>query len=196
MLAIIAVPTMSLPFLSLLRGADHWLFHEVNQVWTLPILDRTMPVITDFLRPALVRYGLLPAALAYWFYVRGRQAAKAMLALALVLSLTDAVCHRLVKPYFHRSRPEKAGVQTVLRTNPHYGFSFPSNHAANCFAGASFLSMIEPPIAPWAFAIAGIVAYSRVYVGVHFPLDVAGGAFLGLAIGGLAGWAFRRLSRL
>ena len=175
-----------------LRGADHWLFHQVNQVWTCSFLDKTMPVVTDLQKVRLVAFGVAPAALAYWVYRRGREAAKAILMLALVIGLTDSVAHRVVKPYFHRTRPQKAGVETVLRTAPMSGLSFPSIHAANCFAGATFLSLVEPATAPWVFGVAVVVAYSRVYVGVHFPLDVTGGALLGLAIGGLAGWAFRR----
>ncbi|MCX5787540.1 MAG: phosphatase PAP2 family protein [Elusimicrobia bacterium] len=178
-----------------LRGADHWLFHQVNQVWTCSFLDKTMPVVTDLHKVRLVAFGVVPAALAYWVYRRGWAAAKAILTLVLVIGLTDSVAHRIIKPYFHRARPQKAGVETVLRTQPMYGMSFPSNHAANCFAGATFLSLVEPATAPWVFGLAVVVAYSRVYVGVHFPLDVTSGALLGLAFGLAGAFFLRRLSK-
>ena len=152
-----------------------------------------MPVVTDLQKVRLLAFGVAPAALAFWVYARGRRAAKAIVVLALVVGLTDSFSHRVVKPYFHRTRPQ-AGVEAVLRTAPMYGLSFPSIHAANCFAAATFLSLVEPATTPWVFGLAAVVAYSRVYVGVHFPLDVAGGALLGLAFGLAGGFAFRRLS--
>lgn len=72
--------------------------------------------------------------------------------------------------------------------------SFPSGHAATAFAGATVLSRLAPRAAP-AFALLALaVAYSRLYVGVHFPLDVAAGAAVGAATALLLLAAARRLS--
>ncbi|HMI99577.1 MAG TPA: phosphatase PAP2 family protein [Gaiellaceae bacterium] len=60
--------------------------------------------------------------------------------------------------------------------------SFPSGHAATSFACAALLASLAPlPKVP-LFALAALIAFSRVYNGVHYPLDVLGGAVLGLAI--------------
>jgi membrane-associated phospholipid phosphatase len=59
--------------------------------------------------------------------------------------------------------------------------SFPSTHAAASFAGAYALSKLFPEIRIPIWLLAWLVAYSRVYVGVHYPLDVIGGAVVGLA---------------
>jgi undecaprenyl-diphosphatase len=60
--------------------------------------------------------------------------------------------------------------------------SFPSGHAAMSFASAALLAWLTPlPKVP-LFALAALIAFSRVYVGVHYPLDVLGGAALGLAV--------------
>jgi undecaprenyl-diphosphatase len=64
---------------------------------------------------------------------------------------------------------------------PHSG-SFPSGHATTSFACAGVLAWLAPRFAPWLYLLAAAIAFSRVYVGVHYPLDVLGGALLGLAI--------------
>ena len=61
--------------------------------------------------------------------------------------------------------------------------SFPSGHAATSFACATVLTAYEPRLAPLWIVLASAVAFSRVYVGVHYPLDVIGGAALGVAVG-------------
>ena len=64
---------------------------------------------------------------------------------------------------------------------PHSG-SFPSGHATAAFACATVLAWRAPRLAFPAFVLAGAIAWSRVYVGVHWPLDVLGGAVLGILI--------------
>jgi membrane-associated phospholipid phosphatase len=72
--------------------------------------------------------------------------------------------------------------------------SFPSGHAATSFACATVLSVLVPRAAPAFFVLAAAIAYSRLYVGVHWPLDVVGGAALGVLIALLLLSAVRRRS--
>jgi undecaprenyl-diphosphatase len=68
-----------------------------------------------------------------------------------------------------------------LVTAPH-DHSFPSGHAATSFAAATILTAAVPRAAPLWYLLAAAIGFSRVYVGVHYPLDVVGGAILGAAI--------------
>ena len=77
--------------------------------------------------------------------------------------------------------------------------SFPAGHAATAFAGAMVASYLARRAAPAFFALAALIGYSRVYVGVHYPSDVLAGALVG-ALVGLAGvlvlrWYLGRVER-
>ena len=72
-------------------------------------------------------------------------------------------------------------------------FSFPSNHAANSFAAATLLSLCFRNTTLLVFAFALIVCYSRVYLRVHYPSDVLGGATLGICMGYLGYRFYGRL---
>lgn len=73
--------------------------------------------------------------------------------------------------------------------------SFPSGHATTAFAGATVLALAVPRAALPAYLLAAAVAYSRVYLGVHYPGDILAGAVLGCALGALAWAAVRRVRR-
>ncbi len=76
---------------------------------------------------------------------------------------------------------------------PHDG-SFPSGHAATSFACATILTSAAPRLAPLWYLLALAIGFSRIYVGVHYPVDVVGGAILGVAIALLLLAAIRRRS--
>jgi membrane-associated phospholipid phosphatase len=84
----------------------------------------------------------------------------------------------LLKLAIPRARPDVHAL--VARPHTH---SFPSGHAAIAFACATVLGAAVPRARPWLYVLAALVAWSRVYVGVHFPLDVAAGALLGVGLG-------------
>lgn len=170
-----------------LAAWDRALFHKLNRDWTAPFLDATLPHLTDLHKQRWFLY-TAAAALAWWVW-KGRKAAlKVIVVVALAIGLADFVNHRLVKPAFSRPRPERAGIFPVLRTPSHAGLSFPSNHAANMGAAAAALSYAYPAYAPVFLGAAVLVAYSRVYCGVHYPADVLAGLLLGFLIGRLVAY--------
>jgi undecaprenyl-diphosphatase len=82
----------------------------------------------------------------------------------------------LVKAAVGEKRPSEPD---PLVTIPH-SHSFPSGHTATACAGATMLSVLYPRGTPFFVVLAAGIAYSRLYVGVHFPLDVVGGAVIGV----------------
>ncbi len=171
---------------------DQTLFHKVNSEWTSPLLDMVMPILTDLHRQPVVLLGLFPLLVGIWVYRQKTRALQALLAVTIAVGASDIICHRVLKPLFERERPAAAGIEYHLRTTAHTGLSFPSNHAANNMAGAVILATAIPGYG-WVFILfALLVAYSRIYVGVHFPLDVAAGLAVGLAIGLIVRFGARR----
>ncbi len=103
--------------------------------------------------------------------------------LSIVLGLESALTNGPVKSRFKRVRPpsQPEGPLPYGMRRP-ITSSFPSGHATAAFTAATMLSQ-GSPAAPAYFALAGIVAYSRVYTKMHHPSDVIVGAGLGLVLG-------------
>jgi undecaprenyl-diphosphatase len=116
------------------------------------------------------------------------------------VSLCDMTSTQLFKQVFHRLRPcrDPDFFQYVRLVVDRCGgnYSFTSNHAANHFGMATFIFLtLRPVIKKWlwiGFLWAAIIGYAQVYVGVHYPFDVLGGAIIGLGFGWMLGTFFNK----
>jgi undecaprenyl-diphosphatase len=136
--------------------------------------------------------GPLLVGLGLWSDLWRRRLPLAFAAALVATGVASLVVHWL-KLAFDRDRPPVAdpdlGSLVAIPGNP----SFPSGHSATAFAAATAVAILCPRMRPWALAIAAAVALSRVYLRVHFPLDVLVGAAVGAGLGALCALAALRL---
>lgn len=104
--------------------------------------------------------------------------------LTLSITLSVLVVDGFMKPIFARQRPYETHVikseETYSRPD---SASFPSGHAASSAAGAYAISRIIPKANISLWTLAALISVSRVYLGIHFPSDIAAGLLVGLVIG-------------
>ena len=104
------------------------------------------------------------------------------LVLLVAVDLAAAGLSLVLRQWIGRARPPLVYPEPPpLVPTPHTG-SFPSGHSATAFACATVIAWASPRLAVPAFVLAALVAWSRVYVGVHWPLDVIGGSALGVLV--------------
>jgi undecaprenyl-diphosphatase len=165
-----------------ITGIDTHLFFFFNSTISNPVFDCLFPLITNG------KFWIIPGiiAVALFIYYKKKNAI-IVLALAIItVSISDPVCNRIIKPAVHRLRPcnpaiHIEGAHFLLGRKT--SLSFPSSHAMNMFAQAMLFTLFYRKKWPWFFMFAAIIGFSRIYTGVHYPLDVLGGAVLGVCIG-------------
>jgi len=165
---------------------DKYLFQLVNGRFTNSFLDWILP----WLRNPMVWIPLYLFIFLFLLINFKKQGVWIIVFLIITVSLTDSISSHFFKPFFNRLRPcsdpEMDGmVRLLLNYAPRNG-SFTSSHAANHFGIAFFLYQSLKtyfahklwPFFIWAF----FISYAQVYVGVHYPMDILGGAMLGCLV--------------
>jgi membrane-associated phospholipid phosphatase len=148
-----------------------------------PALDRTMRRLTRAADNAQLSVGASVLLAA----TRGRRGLRAAGSGLASIAVTSAIVNLAIKPLAGRRRPDPVAqsvpVARLARMPRHP--SFPSGHTASAFAFAAGVSRVLPREALPLYALATLVAYSRVHTGVHFPADVVAGSVIGSALGGM-----------
>lgn len=159
-----------------LSAADAAVFLTVNRMPHSPAVNSFMYALTTIMnRGDGWVLGLLVATL-----LNRKRGKRAMLDVLPALWLATATVEFPIKRFFRRRRPFISLVQAIVIGKKPGQYSFPSGHSAAAFGGAWLLSRHFPRLTPLLYAIASLVGFSRVYLGVHYPGDVLSGATSGV----------------
>ncbi|MBU1327372.1 phosphatase PAP2 family protein [Patescibacteria group bacterium] len=158
---------------------DHRLFLMINHLPHTPFTDAIAMTLSGV-------YGsttLLWLLFGVWLFVREERKSHWFFAPLLTAALTSGLLTNVIlKPFVERLRPSLSTGAIIVQPAL-YDYSFPSGHATLAFAMAMVLSAQEPKWKTWFYLLAALIALSRIYLGVHYPMDIIVGALLGWGIG-------------
>ncbi|MFH1893059.1 MAG: phosphatase PAP2 family protein [Candidatus Zixiibacteriota bacterium] len=164
-----------------LVGIDEQLMHFINVSLANRLFDVVMPIVTSeyFVR------SVLGGAVVVMAWKGGKYGLITALLAILTVLLSDQMSSQMIKPWVGRLRPCHELEWVNVLVNCSSGKSFPSSHAVNSFAQAVLWSSRYPKLGYFAYPLASLIAISRVFVGVHYPLDIVAGAIVGSICAGI-----------
>ncbi|HEX2935146.1 MAG TPA: phosphatase PAP2 family protein [Bacteroidales bacterium] len=171
-----------------LNSLDQQIFLFLNGL-NCPLMDTVMWYISG----KVIWIPIYLVIVWYLFRERKWNTVFTLIFVAVMITISDQVCN-LIKDSVMRFRPshEPALSGLVHLVNDNHGnlyrggnFGFISSHAGNSFALATFVTLFFKVrwVSIVMFIWAAIVSYSRIYLGVHYPGDIIGGALVGIAAG-------------
>ena len=148
----------------------------IQKYLTSPIMDKIMVFITTLGNSGMIWIVITLLMLCSKKYRK----TGIILAIGLIGSLV--IGNLILKPLFHRLRPFQVREGISLLISAPHDFSFPSGHTMASIISATILLVRERKIGVYAIILAILIAFSRMYLYVHFPTDILGGAIVGILI--------------
>ena len=174
------------------------ILNQIAIAFDLPILDwiqsHLQCAFLDFIMPIITLFGedgIFWIAWAVLLLLIPKQR-KTGLAMAIALVMGLVVCNMTLKPLVQRIRPydlqDQLGVTISLLIEAQHDFSFPSGHTIASFEACTVLMLSNKKMGIPATIIAVLVAFSRLYLYVHYLTDVLAAMVLGILFGFIACW--------
>jgi membrane-associated phospholipid phosphatase len=173
-----------------LQAVDAFAFVQINQLPHTRLSDRLMTRLSWVMTSGT---GWLLFLLLATLVDRQR-GWKSMRAVAPALWLATATVEHPIKKWFRRRRPFVSLVEAIIVGRKPGSYSFPSGHSAAAFAGALLLAREYPGGARGLFGLAWLVAFSRIYLGAHYPGDVISGSLLGMVLARIYSRVLRKMA--
>lgn len=184
--------------IEILQELDAQMLLAVNGLHT-PLADRFMMAFTN-------RWVWVPLYVALAWYLVRRQGWRngffCILAIGIAVTIADQTCATLIRPMVERLRPsnEANPLSAAVHIVDGYrggSYGFPSCHAANTFALATFFTLLctRTPLAPMLITWALANCYTRMHLGVHYPGDLIVGASIGILASLLCYFLLRNITR-
>lgn len=176
-------------------NVDKKIFTFFNSSIANPVFDIFFPIITNqdiWIIPILL--GIIILSIK-----GGTKGRIASIVLIIGVILADYSSAQIIKPYFQRLRPSHDILDQIRLLVPKGGrYGFVSSHAANMYVSATILGYFYSKQKRLFFTIASLVAFSRVYVGVHYPADIVFGGLLGYGLGWITitSWVIIKMKNL
>jgi len=156
---------------------DIWLFRAINFFHT-PILNYIAIVLSS-----VTEYGIFWYVLLLVILCINRKKNLKIFIFGLATLAANLGIVRIVNQFWVRQRPYQA-LDSVVRLGTMWqNNSFPSGHVLSCFAVSTYLFFVYPKLGKWLLLMSFAVAWSRVYSGMHYPLDVFASFLLGILLG-------------
>lgn len=166
---------------------DRDLFRFINQDFHSEAMDFLMYYISErwFWFPVYILVAI------YLVYLYRGKALWIILAITLLIASTDIISSQVMKKLVQRHRPcrEEVDLGFSVKLLPGAGcseYGFVSSHATNTYGMAVFFGLLFYDKNKWwlwgGLLWASVIGFSRIYLGQHYPLDIVGGAILGVAL--------------
>lgn len=173
-----------------IQNIDRIILQYIQNNFHSPAMDNVMVIFTH-----LGEQGLVWIAIALLLMIRKKTRYVSFIVLGALL-LNALLGEVILKNVIQRARPFAGMTKESLLIAKPLSYSFPSGHTASSFAAAGVLSNYYKKYAPVFFILASLIAFSRLYLYVHYPTDVLGGIILGLISSRIAIYAFSRLKSM
>jgi undecaprenyl-diphosphatase len=157
-----------------LQGIDIKVLDMLNKKFRYAFLDKIMPIIT-----ALGNGGLIWIMISIYMINMGNYTTEGYM-IFTSLAVTTIIGEGIIKHLIKRARPFVNLIENKLLISKPLSYSFPSGHTASSFAVTGVFFTINNNWSILVLILASLIAFSRIYLNVHYPTDVVTGIILGL----------------